>query len=183
VCRVLDEAFPTDMDVVLSGGHALNFAVMLTRAARPHTVVNKYFGSMSKGIAAVIGVAIATRNPTMLIEGDVGFMMHLGEFDTAVRYKLPVLVVILNDQAMGSELQKALSTPELDPEMTRIPTPDLGAVGVALGGRGHLVRSISDLRSAVAEFVAQPGPMLVDVRISSNVQSIPTRRIHGDDEA
>jgi thiamine pyrophosphate-dependent acetolactate synthase large subunit-like protein len=104
-------------------------------------------------------------------------MMHLAEFETAVRYGVPVLVVVMNDEALGAELHKSVAD-GLDPALTRISTPDLGAVGVALGGRGALVRSIDELRAAVSDFVAEPGPMLLDVRISTTVLSIPYRRMY-----
>jgi len=62
--------------------------------------------------------------------------------------------------------------------LTVVPTPDLGAVATGFGGRGRLVRSIPELRAAVAEWVAKPGPMMIDVRIATNVITLPYRRIH-----
>ena len=40
----------------------------------------------------------------MLIDGDASTMMHLSDWDTVVRCKMPLLVVVLNDEALGSEL-------------------------------------------------------------------------------
>jgi thiamine pyrophosphate-dependent acetolactate synthase large subunit-like protein len=54
---------------------------------------------------------------------------------------------------------------------------------VAFGGRGRMVRSVEELRGAVKEWLAKPGPMLVDARISRSVITLPYRRIHyGRDE-
>lgn len=181
--RTIDDALPDDISLVLSGGHALDISIMLCRKPRPHLIVNRQFGSMSKGIAGVIGAAVGTGNkPTAVIEGDAGFMMYLGEFETAVRYDLPVLVVIMNDQALGSELHKAFADESLDPKLAFVPTPDLGAVGLALGGRGRLVRSAAELRKAVSDWVTDPAPTLIDVRIAANVESIQARRLRGQDE-
>jgi acetolactate synthase-1/2/3 large subunit len=108
--------------------------------------------------------------------------MHLAELETAVRYDLPLLVVVLNDQALGSEYHK-MRTSDMRAELATITTPDLGAVARSFGGRGHLAASVEDVRSAAAEWVAQPGPMLIDARISRNVVTIPYRRLHyGRDE-
>jgi len=182
-CRMLDELLPQDIGLVISGSHAPSIALMLCQAPRSFIHVNKYFGGMSKGLAAAIGAAIATSAPTAVVEGDAGFMMHLSEFETAVRYSLPLFVAVLNDQALGSELHDpAVANGDLDPSLTFISTPNLGAVGVALGGRGHLVQTLEDLRVAVSDFVSNPGPMLVDIRISSNVVSLPYRRIQGIDD-
>jgi thiamine pyrophosphate-dependent acetolactate synthase large subunit-like protein len=87
----------------------------------------------------------------------------------------------MNDEALGAELHKSAAV-GLDPELAKISTPDLGAVGTALGGRGALLRSIDELRAAAGEFAARPGPMLLDVRISRRVLSVPYRRMfHGED--
>jgi thiamine pyrophosphate-dependent acetolactate synthase large subunit-like protein len=108
--------------------------------------------------------------------------MHLAEFETAVRYKMPLLVVVMNNQCLGAEYYK-LDAKKMDAMTSVIPTPDLGAVAVAMGGRGALVTHNDQLRTAVKEWVAKPGPMVIDVRISRTVPSIPYRRIHyGRDE-
>jgi thiamine pyrophosphate-dependent acetolactate synthase large subunit-like protein len=125
-----------------------------------------------------MGAVVATgKRPAVVVEGDAGLMMHLAEFETAVRYDLPLFVVVMNDEALGAEYHKSVAV-GLDPRLTRISTPDLGAVGIALGGRGALVRSVDDLRAAAAGFVAAPVPTLVDVRISREVLSIPYRRAY-----
>jgi acetolactate synthase-1/2/3 large subunit len=182
-CIIMDEMLPREVGLVISGSHGPSIALMLCQAERVFIHVNKYFGGMSKGLAASIGATIATSAPTAVVEGDAGFMMHLSEFETAVRYNLPLLVAVLNDQALGAEYHDpAVVDGELDPALTLISTPDLGAVGVALGGRGHLVQSLDDLRAALSDFVAHPGPMLVDIRTSRNVISVPYRRILGIDD-
>ena len=64
-----------------------------------------------------------------------------------------------------------------------ISTPDLGAVARAFGGRGHLARTVEEVKKATAEWVAKPGPMIIDVRVSRSVITLPYRRIHyGEDE-
>jgi thiamine pyrophosphate-dependent acetolactate synthase large subunit-like protein len=180
-CRVLDETLPPEIGLVLGSGQQIRFATMLLRRQRPFIVAQHHFGCIGQGLTTAMGAVIATGMPAFLVEGDGGMMMHLAEFETAVRYRLPLLVLVMNDQALGAELHKS-SAVGLDPRLAEISTPDLGAVGVALGGRGALVRSTDELRAAAAGFAARPGPTLVDVRISRSVLSIPYRRaFHGDD--
>ncbi|MBI4195039.1 MAG: hypothetical protein HY526_08175 [Betaproteobacteria bacterium] len=53
----------------------------------------------------------------------------------------------------------------------------------AFGRRGRLARSAEEVRAAAAEWVANPGPMMIDARISRSVVTLPYRRIHyGRDE-
>lgn len=44
-----------------------------------------------------MGAVIAHGGPGFLMEGDAGLMMHLAEFETAVRYGLPLFVAVFND--------------------------------------------------------------------------------------
>jgi thiamine pyrophosphate-dependent acetolactate synthase large subunit-like protein len=59
----------------------------------------------------------------------------------------------------------------------------MGALARAWGGRGSLARTIEEVRKGVAEWVAKPGPMIIDARISKAVVSLPFRRVlYGKDE-
>jgi thiamine pyrophosphate-dependent acetolactate synthase large subunit-like protein len=154
---------------------------MLLRRQRPFIVAQHQFGCIGQGLTTAIGAVLATGTPTFVVEGDAGLMMHLAEFETAVRYELPLLVLAMNDRSLGAEYHKSVAV-GLKRELALIETPDLGQVGVALGGRGALVRTIDDLREKAEEFVARPGPMLLDVRISRTVLSIPYRRHYYHDD-
>jgi thiamine pyrophosphate-dependent acetolactate synthase large subunit-like protein len=177
-CLALDEEMPGHVGLVLGSGQQVRFATMLLRRPRPYVVAQHHFGCIGQGLTTAMGAVVATgKRPAVVVEGDAGLMMHLAEFETAVRYDLPLFVVVMNDEALGAEYHKSVAV-GLDPRLTRISTPDLGAVGIALGGRGALVRSVDDLRAAAAGFVAAPVPTLVDVRISREVLSIPYRRAY-----
>ena len=166
---------------MLGSGHQIRFPTMLLRRQRRFVVAQHHFGCIGQGLTTAIGAVLATGGrPAFVVEGDAGLMMHLAEFETAVRYELPLLVVAMNDQALGAEYHKSVAV-GLAPELSLIPTPDLGAVGRALGGRGALVRTIGDLRREAAAFAEDPAPTILDVRISKTVLSIPYRRhYYGD---
>ena len=71
----------------------------------------------------------------------------------------------------------------MDVNTSVITTPDLGTGGVAMGGRGAHATTVDGLTKAVQEWVKKPGPMMIDLRISRSVPSVPYRRIHyGRDE-
>lgn len=181
--RLLDEEIPGDVGMVLGGGHQVTFGTMLANRARDLTLPNMHFGSIGQGLTTAMGAVVASGNrPAFLMEGDAGFLMHLAEFETAVRYRLPLLVVVFNDQALGAEYHRYLDK-GIDLEACRIPTPDLGAVGRALGGRGALARTLDELRTAARAFVADPAPTLVDLRMARNVVSVPYRRLFYGQEA
>jgi thiamine pyrophosphate-dependent acetolactate synthase large subunit-like protein len=179
-CVALDEAIPQHIGLVLGSGQQIRFPTMLMRRQRPYVVAQHHFGCIGQGLTTAMGAVAATGRPAFTVEGDAGFMMHLAELETAVRYRLPVLVVVMNDEALGAEFHKSRSV-GLDERLALISTPDLGAVARALGAEGSLARTIDEVVAAAERWAANPGPALIDVRISRSVLSIPYRRARGED--
>ena len=183
VVQTLDEMLPPAIGVVTGSGFTAGFSNMMFNKPRSLVLPGHFFGCIGQMLPAAMGVVAASGNkPHVLCDGDASVMMHVAEFETAVRYQMPLMVVCLNNQALGSEYYK-LDAHKMKAELSIVPSPDLGAVGKAFGGRGRMVRSIDDLRAATTEFLEQPGPTMLDVRISRSVITLPYRRIHyGRDE-
>jgi acetolactate synthase I/II/III large subunit len=179
-CAALDDAVPGDISLVLGSGQQIRFPTMLMRRQRPLILAQHHFGCIGQGVTTAMGAVLATGRPAFTVEGDAGFMMHLAELETAVRYDVPLLVVVMNDEALGAEFHKSQSV-GLDDALALISTPDLGAVARSVGARGWLARSVDDVRRAAEAWSADPGPALIDVRISRRVLSIPYRRARGED--
>ncbi|NEB75691.1 thiamine pyrophosphate-binding protein [Streptomyces sp. SID14478] len=179
---ILDHELPGEMSLVLGSGHQTDFGTMLFQRSRD--VLSNYgmFGAIGQAPLIALGQMIARGNkPGFVVEGDASFLMHLPEFETAVRYGIPLLVVVMNDQGLGAEYHKAKAK-GLDPDLATIPTPELGAVAQALGGAGATVRTGQELRDALAAYVREPRPTVIDVRITREVLSTPYRRIqYGED--
>jgi thiamine pyrophosphate-dependent acetolactate synthase large subunit-like protein len=175
--QVLDAELPGEIGLVLGSGHQTDFGTMLFQRSRE--VLSNYgmFGAIGQAPLLTIGSIVADGGrPAFVVEGDASFLMHLSEFETAVRYGIPILVVVMNDEALGAEYHKARAK-GLDPELAVIPTPELGGVAVALGGSGATVRTTAELRAALADYVRDPRPTVIDVRITRNVLSVPYRRL------
>ncbi|MBT2225275.1 thiamine pyrophosphate-binding protein [Nonomuraea sp. NEAU-A123] len=180
--RVLDAELPGEIGLVLGSGHQVDFGTMLFQRSRE--VLSNYgmFGAIGQAPLLAIGQVVANGGkPGFVVEGDASFLMHLPEFETACRYELPLLVVVMNDEGLGAEFHKSAAK-GLDPELALIPTPELGQVAVALGGGGATVRTIEELRAALAEYVRAPRPTVIDIRITRSVLSVPYRRLqYGED--
>ena len=122
-----------------------------------------------------------TKGSTPSIEGDGSALQNIQELDTVARLGLKFLYVVVNDEAYGAEYHK-LRAKGMDPVPSTITTPDLGEVARAFRCRGRKVTTLDELAAGVDEFVSGEGPMLLDVRVSRNVVSIPYRRLHfGED--
>jgi thiamine pyrophosphate-dependent acetolactate synthase large subunit-like protein len=174
----VDELVPAHFGVLSGSGMTPGFANMLMTRRRTLVQSGHFFGCIGQMLPAAIGAVVATNNnPAVLLDGDASFMMHLAEFETVVRYNLPLLVVVMNNECLGAEYYK-LDAKSMDVNTAVITCPDLGAFAVSMGARGKLARSNEELREAVKAWVASPGPMIIDLRISRTVPSVPYRRIH-----
>lgn len=183
VILLLDRIVPEHVGLSTGSGATTGFSNMLFTKRRPFVICGHYFGCIGQMMPAAMGACVGTgMTPVLLVDGDASMMMHLAEFETAVRYGMPILMVCLNNEALGSEYYK-LDVHGMKKELSAIPTPDIGAVARAFGGRGRLARTLDDVRAAAEEWVAKPGPMFIDVRISRSVVTLPYRRVHyGKDE-
>ena len=183
VARVVDELVPGDIGMFIGSGAQSALTTMNTWKARPYVHNSGFFGCIGQMFPTAMGAMFASGNkPAVLVDGDASTIMHLSDFDTAVRHKMPLLIVVQNDEALGSEYQK-LRAHDMNPETSAIPSPDLGAIARAYGARGCLARSVDEVRKGVQEWVSKPGPMIIDSRISRAVVSIPFRRVlYGQDE-
>ncbi|MGW9174103.1 thiamine pyrophosphate-dependent enzyme, partial [Streptomyces decoyicus] len=124
------------------------------------------------GLAGAIGAAAAgTGRPVIAAVGDGGFMMHLSEFTTAVRQRLPLVVVVLNDGAYGAEHYK-LRNHGYDPAYSAFAWPDLAGLATAMGARALTVRKAEELDAVGDLLPALDGPLLVDVRLDPDVNLV-----------
>jgi thiamine pyrophosphate-dependent acetolactate synthase large subunit-like protein len=178
----LDKLLPPEIGVLSGSGMTAGFVSMLMTRRRALVQSGHFFGCIGQMLPAAMGAVVATGKPMVLCDGDASTMMHLAEFETAVRYNMPLLVIVMNNEALGAEYYK-LDKSKMDVNTSVITTPDLGKVGVAMGGRGAHATTVDGLTKAVQEWVKKPGPMMIDLRISRSVPSVPYRRIHyGRDE-
>ena len=98
MCRVLDETIPTEIGMALGGGSHVDFAVETFERPRHVIGSQNYFGAcVSQMLPATMGAIAATGQPMFIVDGDATAMMSIQEFDTAVRYRWPLLVVVNNN--------------------------------------------------------------------------------------
>ena len=96
-------------------------------------------------------------------------MMGLVDIDTAVRYHLPILIIVINDTAYGAEIY-FLEKMGLTTEYARFQDPDIAAIARGMGAQGLTVRSLGDL-DKIQPWLAEPdGPLVVDRKVNPEVR-------------
>jgi pyruvate dehydrogenase (quinone)/pyruvate oxidase len=131
--------------------------------------------TMAPGLPYAIGIQHAYPDRQVIaFVGDGGFAMLMAEFHTAMRYGLPIKVVINNNNALGQILweQMVLGYPEHGVRFGE-PLPDYAAWARGCGGFGVHIEKPGDLPGALQEAFAHPGPALVDVAVNPDEPPLP----------
>ena len=121
---------------------------------------------MGWAIGAAVGIARGNpRCPVVCITGDGSYLMSGQEITTAAEEALPVIFVILNDQAYGMVMHgQRLAGAE--PIAYELPRVDFRAMAESMGIPGHVVESPEDFeRIDWVDMVCRRAPTLLDVRI------------------
>jgi acetolactate synthase-1/2/3 large subunit len=124
-------------------------------------------GSATLGYAvpAAIGAKIARPDrPVIAVVGDGGFMYSVNELATAVKYRLPVVFLVMNDNRYGAIkwLQQTLFDGrwgEAD-----LANPDFPVLARAFGARGERVDGVDSLDGAIKAALAADGPTVLELR-------------------
>jgi acetolactate synthase I/II/III large subunit len=177
VLTLLDNKLPSSVGLLTGSAHNFSFPIWHMQKPRALQVSVTSFTGVGQVLGNAIGAAVASKDPVAAVDGDGSSLQNIQELDTAARLGVKLLYFIVNDEAYGAEYHK-LRAKGLDGNLSAVPTPDLAAVARALGCRGRQARTLDEVAAGVDEFLAGEGPMVLDVRISRNVISIPYRRLH-----
>jgi len=126
-------------------------------------------GSATLGYAvpAAIGAKIARPDRAVVaVVGDGGFMYSVNELATAVKYRLPVVFLLLNDDRYGAI--KWLQQTMFDGRWGEadLTNPDFPALARAFGARGERVANVDALGGAIETALAADGPTVLELRMT-----------------
>ncbi|MER1995888.1 MAG: thiamine pyrophosphate-binding protein [Arthrobacter sp.] len=129
------------------------------------------FQSIGLGLGTAIGAALARPDRLPVLgTGDGGFLMGIAELETAVRLRLPLVVIVYNDAAYGAEVHHfGADGADTDMETVTFPDTDIAAIARGYGAEGITVRAPSDL-AAVTRWLDGPrnAPLVIDAKIASD---------------
>ena len=134
-------------------------------------------GTMGYGLPAAIGVQVAHPKSLVIdIAGDASILMNIQEMSTAVQFRLPVKVFILNNQYMGMvrQWQQLLHGNRISESYTAA-MPDFVKLAEAYGGVGIRCDRPADLDDAIMAMLKAPAdrPVLFDCRVAALANCFP----------
>ena len=163
----LNAAIPDNRVVTTDAGRFIFEAWRIFQVEHPRSFVyGAGYGCIGLGMGEALGAAVAAEGrPTVLVSGDGGFMLGgLTEFNSAVRHKSDLIVIVVNDGGYGAE-HIQFRNKQMDPSLSLFEWPDLAPVAIALGGEGITVRSSADLPSAAEAIRNRKAPLLINLHV------------------
>jgi len=154
-----------DAYVVNEGANALDFARNVIDMHVPrHRLDSGTWGVMGIGMGYAIAAAVECGAPVVAIEGDSAFGFSGMELETICRYRLPVVVIVLNNG--GVYRGDGVNTASADPAPTTLmPNARYDHLIEAFGGRGYHVTTPSQLTIALTGALMSGRPALIDCLI------------------
>jgi 5-guanidino-2-oxopentanoate decarboxylase len=122
------------------------------------------YGTLGYALPAAIGARIAQpERPIVALAGDFGVQFTLQELLTAVELRLPLPIVVWNNQALG-QIRDDMEAAGIEPLGVQGRNPDFVAFAAACGARGERVSGPDALSAAVRAALRASGPTLLEAR-------------------
>lgn len=132
-------------------------------------------GSMGFGIPAAMGAAFAKpEKPTICISGDGGFKMTSHELYTIARYNLPVISIVMNNQALG--MIKQLQTVQFEERFSQCCLPadfNYQKYAEAFGISGYQVKNHQEFEQVLKNALQEAKPCIIEVVLSTQDMVMP----------
>ena len=134
---------------------------------QPRTSIRPASAAIGPGLPLALGAAAGSGRPAVLIAGDGGFMLHVGELVTAVQHDLPVVICLFNDKGYG--VLRTIEARQFEGRNfgVDLATPDFPALAKSMGVQAARAASPAEFESRFSEAIAAGRPTLIDVDMTA----------------
>src|SRR5699024_10438550 len=155
IIEVLNKKLPDNAVLTNDAGNFASWLHNFYSFRDKHTYIGPTSGAMGYGMPAAIGAKLA--NPDKIVvslSGDGGFMMTAQELKTTVRYDIPIISLVFNNNSYGTiRMHQEMHYPE------KVIATDLGQVKFAelaksVGAAGYSVDNIESFKEAFDQALA-----------------------------
>lgn len=171
VTRALDAILPRNRVVVTDAGHSMGWMPRYMQVPDSKGwCFTQSFQSIGLGLATAIGSGLAMPGRTVVAGiGDGGFMMSIADFETAVRLKLSLFILVYDDMSYLAEVHR-YKPMGYDTSIVEFPDFDFAAMARGFGAQGIVVRSLDDLKP-VEDWVrgGAKGVFVADAKITAEL--------------
>jgi acetolactate synthase-1/2/3 large subunit len=133
---------------------------------QPRTSIRPSSVAIGPGLAMAVGATIGAGRRTLLMAGDGGFMLGIGELATVAEYDLPLVICVFNDRGYG--VLRVIQDSVLDQRSgVDLHTPDFVRVAEGMGLAAEGVSGLDAFEPAFQRALDRPGPTLLDIDLDS----------------
>jgi acetolactate synthase I/II/III large subunit len=167
----LDKVLPKERALVVDSGNNWIFASAHLSVPEPEAYISRLeYYCVGSGLGSALGTAVARPDRlTVLAVGDGGLMMTLADLDTAVRLKLPLVVVVCNDGAFGSDVH-FLQWCGFPDDVARVAAASFEALAHGFGADGVTITNLEDVRRLAGRFERLERPLVIDCRVTAELR-------------
>jgi pyruvate dehydrogenase (quinone)/pyruvate oxidase len=144
-----------------------------SKRGQKHTLSGN-LATMAPGLPYALAAQVAyPERQVVAFVGDGGFSMLMADFVTAVKYKLPVKIVIIKNNYLGQikwEQMVFLGNPEFGVDLHPI---DFAAFAHACGGIGYHAEKPDEIGGVLDQFLSAPGPAILEAVVDPNTAPLP----------
>lgn len=173
----LRKVMPRDAIITLDAGLAPNFGQDRLNYYQPRSLIMSLdLGGLGFSFPASIGANFAApERPVVNFNGDGGFLFNAQEFETAVRYGLKNISVVMNNDCWGSE--KAYQKYAFNERYVGADTvnPRFDKYAELFGGAGFYVDRPENIADAFAQALAVDGPSIIEIPTDPDEMPRPAR--------
>jgi pyruvate oxidase len=163
IMKVLSEVIPEDAVISVDVGENQWWFGRNFRIKRQRFAMSGYLGTMAFGLPAALAGKLAYPDKEVYcITGDGGFSMVMAEFLTAVKYDLPIKVIIMNNHQLGM-IQVEQMMENYPNFGTDLLNPDFAQYSENCGGVGFSVREPGALKPTLEKARKLPSPVIIDI--------------------
>ena len=162
------EALIPDNSIIVKDAtiSAYLWANRLLKVFQPRSVMRPTSMAIGPGLPLAIGAASATNQPTVVIQGDGGLMLSIGELATVVQQRLPIVVCVFNDSGYG--ILRFIQNLTVNGRHTGVDlvTPRFAEVALAFGMKAKYVVDPQGFAEAFDEAISSGEPWLLDIDLT-----------------
>lgn len=164
---------PKDTIITNDAGNFFGWLSRYYRFEQENTYVGPTSGAMGYGLPAAIGAKLAQPHKHVVsISGDGGFMMTLQEIETAVRYKIPTISIVVNNNIYGTIRAHQERHFPNRAVGTDLSNPDFAGLARLFGAHGEKVEKNIDFAPALQRAIASGLPSVIEVAVNPKILSV-----------
>ena len=176
ILAALEKVLPEDSYITTEVGQHQMWAAQFLMNHRPrHFLTSGGLGTMGYGTGAAIGTQISHPEARVVnIAGDGSFRMNCNELATIARYRLPIIIIVMNNHALGMVRQWQTLFYESHYSETTLETPlDWVMLANAYGVEGMRIGPDDDPEAVLSAAVALGRPVVIDALIPTDDKVYP----------